>query len=175
MNPVNRRFAAPLTAVDTDTTVTGEAGGIGSGGTRVEAVKRIVADDPYLVGHYPELTIYPGVFTIESVHQTVRNWAARQHGESTAVELAAIASVSFAAPLYPGDTMTIGCDLTPMDTPSTPSTASTASIPSTPSTLRVKARCHRADGALAARMTLVVRLRTPHPGGAEGEAGHVPA
>ncbi|MFJ1747317.1 3-hydroxyacyl-ACP dehydratase FabZ family protein [Streptomyces sp. NPDC088116] len=132
---MNRRFAAPLAAVDSVD---------GAAGTRIEAVKRIVADDPYLVGHYPDFTIYPGVFTIESVHQAVRQWAAERHGPATAVELTAITSVSFAAPLLPGDTMSIGCDVTALDTPST---------------VRVKARCHRADGVLAARMTLELRIR----------------
>ena len=27
--------------------------------------------DPYLQGHFPEVTIYPGVFLIESLHQAV--------------------------------------------------------------------------------------------------------
>ncbi|MFE4534366.1 3-hydroxyacyl-ACP dehydratase FabZ family protein [Streptomyces scopuliridis] len=134
---MSRRFAAPLDAVDT---VDGAAR---AGGTRIEAVKRIVAGDPYLGGHYPDFTIYPGVFTIESVHQAVRRWAAERYGPGTAVELTSITSVSFAAPLLPGDTMSIGCDVTGQDDPST---------------VRVKARCHRADGALAARMTLGLRI-----------------
>lgn len=131
---MSRRFAAPLAAVDSVDS---------AAGTRIEAVKRIVSDDPYLVGHYPDFTIYPGVFTIESVHQAVRQWAAERHGPGTAVELTTITSVSFAAPLLPGDTMSIGCDVTDLDAPST---------------VRVKARCHRADGVLAGRMTLELRI-----------------
>lgn len=135
---MSRRFAAPLTAVDTvDITDT-------PAGSRVEAVKRIVADDPYLAGHYPDFTIYPGVFSLESVHQAIRHWATRRHGPGTVAELTAVTSISFAAPLLPGDTLRIGCDLTERD--------------GTPRTVRAKVRCHRADGALSARMTLELRI-----------------
>ncbi|MFF4480816.1 3-hydroxyacyl-ACP dehydratase FabZ family protein [Streptomyces melanosporofaciens] len=135
---MSRRFAAPLTAVDTvDIADT-------PGGARVEAVKRIAGEDPYLVGHYPDFTIYPGVFTLESVHQAIRHWATERHGPGAVAELAAITSISFAAPLLPGDTLRIGCDLTTRD--------------DTPATARAKVRCHRGDGALSARMTLELRI-----------------
>ncbi|MFD5389574.1 3-hydroxyacyl-ACP dehydratase FabZ family protein [Streptomyces sp. NPDC127074] len=135
---MSRRFAAPLTAVDTVDIADTLAG------ARVEAVKRIAAEDPYLVGHYPDFTIYPGVFTLESVHQAIRHWATERHGPGAVAELAAITSISFAAPLLPGDTLRIGCDLTTRD--------------DTPATVRAKVRCHRGDGALSARMTLELRI-----------------
>ncbi|MBL1118502.1 hypothetical protein JK364_39975 [Streptomyces sp. 110] len=135
---MSRRFAAPLTAVDTVDIVDAPAG------ARVEAVKRIAGDDPYLGGHYPDFTIYPGVFTLESVHQAIRHWATERHGPGAVAELAAITSISFAAPLLPGDTLRIGCDLTTRD--------------DTPTAVRAKVRCHRGDGALSARMTLELRI-----------------
>ncbi len=135
---MSRRFAAPLTAVDTVDIADTAAG------ARVEAVKRIAGEDPYLVGHYPDFTIYPGVFTLESVHQAIRHWATERHGPGAVAELAAITSISFAAPLLPGDTLRIGCDLTERD--------------DTPTTVRAKVRCHRGDGALSARMTLELRI-----------------
>lgn len=138
---MSRRFAAPLTAVDTvDITET-------PAGSRVEAVKRIVADDPYLAGHYPDFTIYPGVFSLESVHQTIRHWAVRRHGPGTVAELTAVTSISFAAPLLPGDTLRIGCDLTEQD--------------GAPRAVRAKVRCHRGDGALSARMNLELCVDRP--------------
>ncbi|ATL88320.1 hypothetical protein DNK48_02210 [Streptomyces malaysiensis subsp. malaysiensis] len=135
---MSRRFAAPLTAVDTVDIADTPAG------TRVEAVKRITGDEPYLVGHYPDFTIYPGVFTLESVHQTIRHWATERHGPGALAELATITSISFAAPLLPGDTLRIGCELTERD--------------DAPAAVRAKVRCHRGDGALSARMTLELRI-----------------
>ncbi|MFF4794822.1 3-hydroxyacyl-ACP dehydratase FabZ family protein [Streptomyces sp. NPDC001276] len=135
---MSRSFAAPLAAVDTVDVADTPVGG------RVEAVKRIVAGDPYLAGHYPDFTIYPGVFTLESVQQAIRYWAARRHGPGTVAELTAITSISFAAPLLPGDTLRIGCDLSEHD--------------DTPGAVRAKVRCHRGDGALSARMTLELRI-----------------
>ncbi|PWI06372.1 hypothetical protein DIZ27_34020 [Streptomyces sp. NWU339] len=138
---MSRPFAAPLIAVDT-VDITDLADTLEGG--RVEAVKRIVADDPYLAGHYPDFTIYPGVFTLESAHQAIRHWATQRHGPGTVAELTAITSISFAAPLLPGDTVRIGCDLTEQG--------------GTPLAVRAKVRCHRADGALSARMTLELRI-----------------
>lgn len=133
---MSRRFAAPLTAVDRVGTCTA---------TRVEAVKEIVADDPYLVGHYPDFTIYPGVFTLESVHQAVRLWAREHRGGHATADLVRIDSLSFAAPLLPGDTVHVGCDVTEDG--------------DDPHLVRVRARCTRKDGTLAARATLGLRLR----------------
>ncbi|MFD8588244.1 3-hydroxyacyl-ACP dehydratase FabZ family protein [Streptomyces sp. NPDC059637] len=153
---MSRRFAAPLTAVDRVGTCTA---------TRVEAVKEIVADDPYLAGHYPDFTIYPGVFTLESVHQAVRLWAREHRGGHATADLVRIDSLSFAAPLLPGDTLHIGCDV--------------AGDADDPHLVRVRARCTRGDGTLAARATLGLRIReegdpAPAPG-AVPAAGTAPA
>lgn len=131
---MKREFAAPLCAVDT----VGEAGA-----DRIEGVKEIVTADPYLIGHYPDFTIYPGVFTVESVHQLVRRWAVTRHGDRTRAELVSIDSVAFLAPLLPGDTLRMSCQVTEE---------------SETSTVRVKARCTRSDGALTGRMKLGLRI-----------------
>jgi 3-hydroxyacyl-[acyl-carrier-protein] dehydratase len=148
---VNRTHAAPLTAVDRVEPV--------PGGVRAE--KRVVATDPYLAGHYPDFTIYPGVFTIESVHQAVRAMVAAEHGEGVRAEIAAIASVRLNAPLLPGDVLTVRADR----------------VPSPDEDLvRVKAVCRRADDVVAARMTLDVRVTSDVPTAADGLAtAEVPA
>jgi 3-hydroxyacyl-[acyl-carrier-protein] dehydratase len=126
-------YASPLSAVDKTET--------GADGT-VTAIKDIVADDPYLAGHYPHFTIYPGVFTIETVLQAAR--AALEVDGATA-HLVGITSVHFKAPLLPGDRLT--ADLT-MD-------RSTEA----PSIVRVRAKCRRADGQSCGRVTLALRVR----------------
>jgi 3-hydroxyacyl-[acyl-carrier-protein] dehydratase len=127
-----RRFAAPLSAVDKLE--------IGADDT-VTAIKDIVADDPYLAGHYPHFTIYPGVFSIETVYQAARE--ALQRDGATA-ELAGIVSVHFKAPLLPGDRLTAELTFRPS--------------PEDPSIVRVKAKCVRADGQTSGRITLAMRV-----------------
>ena len=58
--------AAPLRALDSVAAELELRGGL-----RVRATKRVTVTDPYLGGHFPELTVYPGVFTLESVGQAV--------------------------------------------------------------------------------------------------------
>lgn len=125
-----RTFAAPLSAVD----------GVERGEGTVTAVKDIVATDPYLAGHYPHFTIYPGVFSIETVYQAARAELERDGAEA---ELTGIHSVHFKAPLLPGDRLT----------------AELVFRWTTEDTVRVKARCHRADGESSGRVTLDLRVR----------------
>lgn len=134
---MSRTFAAPLQAIDRVESVSCSG---------VEAVKEIVSTDPYLCGHYPRFTIYPGIFTIESVHQAVRRMVALAHGEDAVAEIVSIVSVRFTAPLLPGDVLWVSCVGVPAKSTDTDA-------------IRVKATCHRFDGAVAATMTLVLRVR----------------
>jgi 3-hydroxyacyl-[acyl-carrier-protein] dehydratase len=71
--------------------------------------KRIVADDPYLRGHFPSLTVYPGVFVIESVQQMVELYL---DGALGGLELAEIASVRFSRPAQVGDELVFRTSVT---------------------------------------------------------------
>src|SRR4051812_8732195 len=51
-----RPFAAPLRAVDRVELLTLD------GGLRLRASKRVTAEDPYMAGHFPGLTMLPAVF-----------------------------------------------------------------------------------------------------------------
>lgn len=77
--------------------------------TELRAYKRITAEDAYLEGHYPDFTIYPGVFIIDSVRQAVAVLVERTHGEGADVELVAVKSVRFTAPLLPGHELSMSC------------------------------------------------------------------
>src|SRR5829696_3828374 len=88
--------ATPLTAID-ELEV--------RSATEAVATKRILATDPYLGGHYPELPIYPGVFVIESVRQATDALVRKSRGEAWTAKLASVASVRLLAPLLPGDTL----------------------------------------------------------------------
>lgn len=131
---MRRSFAAPLDAVDQVEPTTGG----------IVVTKRIVATDPYLEGHYPGFPIYPGVFTVETVYQAARQAVEQQRGPGTRVELAAVRSVRFRAPLLPGDTLTAGCQL--------------RDDPADSARIRVVADCRRADGAATAKVTIELRV-----------------
>ncbi|MCU1681792.1 MAG: hypothetical protein JWQ81_2531 [Amycolatopsis sp.] len=101
--------------------------------TEIFATKLVRADDPYLVGHYPGFTIYPGVFIIESVTQAVRS--------EFDADLTTITSVRFTTSLVPGDTLRVHCEY-----------VRDGEI------LMVRAECHNGDGVRAAQMRLVFRV-----------------
>lgn len=98
---------------------------------QVTARKTVRATDPYLAGHFPELTVYPGVFTLETICQAVGAAIVEP------IALRRVRSVRFLAPLLDGDTMTVAATITPVD-----------------GEFDVTARCTRADGVLVARARL---------------------
>jgi 3-hydroxyacyl-[acyl-carrier-protein] dehydratase len=121
-------FATPLLAVD-DITVTR------TDGSRLCATKRIDTNDVHMRAHFPSLTIFPGVFIVESVRQAVA--LALPAFGAGAVDVSAVRSARFLAPLLAGDTMTL--DVT---------------VRARAETLEVRAECTRGDGVTAARLRL---------------------
>jgi 3-hydroxymyristoyl/3-hydroxydecanoyl-(acyl carrier protein) dehydratase len=90
--------AAPLEAVDDE---------VSADGSTVAAGKEVRADDPYLAGHYPEFTVYPGVFTVESAVQAVERYLAGRGGDDLAMRLTELPRVRFRRPVLPGATLRI--------------------------------------------------------------------
>lgn len=94
--------AIPLRAVDEVRTLSP---------TEVVVTKRIVADDPYLSGHYPGQPIYPGVFVVETARQALElliagaSSAPRSRTELPSVALTGIPRLRLLGPLVPGDTL----------------------------------------------------------------------
>lgn len=136
------RRARPLEAVD--------GYELGSDGETIIVRKQISAADPYLEGHYPDFTIYPGVFSIETVVQAVRLLVRHTRGDATEADLEAIRSVRFSAPLLPGDTLTAQCRCTLTEG----------------GMLRVRANCANQRGERTATVTADFRLLTVEDGDA---------
>jgi 3-hydroxyacyl-[acyl-carrier-protein] dehydratase len=130
-----RGRAAPLQAIDSARR--GSA-------TEIHAEKAVAASDPYLAGHYPDFTIYPGVFTLESVIQAVRaqRYGTEQHPRQA--ELGRVRSMRLTAPLRPGDVLSIDCRL--------------SELPGGEA-LRVDGHCRQQDGITVARFALEFDLQ----------------
>jgi 3-hydroxyacyl-[acyl-carrier-protein] dehydratase len=96
-------FAAPLLAVEEMEVA--EA----SGGLLITARKTVRPHDAYMPGHFPDLTIFPGVFLIECLVQAV-TLALTERGLSGA-RLGELRSLRFVAPLLGGDVLTLRANI----------------------------------------------------------------
>lgn len=141
---VYRAAAAPLPATDWVEVESGPRGGLSA-----RAGKKVDPGDDYLVGHFPELTIYPGVFTLETVRQAVIAAAGPCAGRLP--ELYRLHSVRFLAPLLAGDALTVEVTIGPV-----------AEDPDTrDQSFDVTAACRRDDGVVAAKVKARYRWGAP--------------
>jgi 3-hydroxyacyl-[acyl-carrier-protein] dehydratase len=73
------------------------------------AISKALEDsDPIFKGHYPNAPIYPGVLLIEAAIQAVRHFCVKQNVE---VRLSQLDRSRFLAPVFPGDTYVVSCEL----------------------------------------------------------------
>jgi 3-hydroxyacyl-[acyl-carrier-protein] dehydratase len=128
-------FAAPLRAVDRVEVLADGAGGP----TTLRAVKTVRATDPYLGGHFPDLTMLPGVFLIEGVRQAVAAVLGPRDGAYP--EVRELRSARFLLPMLGGEEITSEIELTGTDTAED---------------VEAVVRCRRGDGRPVA--TLALRL-----------------
>ena len=126
---VQLRYAAPLDAIAHGLRVTPV-----DGGRELNLCVPVDAAESYLAGHYPGFRILPGVFVIECVRQAV----SAAFGDGTPIRLRQLSSVRFLAPLLPGDELRLEISARP-----DPATAA----------IMVRARCLRADGAVATKLS----------------------
>lgn len=124
-----KNFAAPLCALD-HLEVHENEGNLTFRGTKI-----IAADDPYMAAHFPDFTIFPGVFILEALRQGVIAALGECHG--ILPEIRTVRSLHFSAPLLPGDEMILDA---------------TMERASGQDSFEAVATCRRKDGTAAARL-----------------------
>ena len=72
-----------------------------------EVTFTVSPDEPVFAGHYPGFPIFPGMCVVELVHRAALETAPAEAGELT---MAAMESVRFVAPVFPGDRLTVTVD-----------------------------------------------------------------
>lgn len=104
----------------------------------MRASREVDRDAPYMQGHFPGFTIYPGVFVLETVTQAV----AAGVGGADGLHVRTVRSMRFMAPLLVGDRLDVYVTVTPGEPPGA---------------FEVDASCRRGDGASCARIKLIVQ------------------
>lgn len=98
-----RAYAMPLLAID-------QVLELHDG--RIHTVKAITGNEAYFQGHYPGNPIYPGVFTLEAIHQAVRHYVSEHFVTCKRACLVQIQSLHLLSPLRPGDRLEVICQCT---------------------------------------------------------------
>jgi 3-hydroxyacyl-[acyl-carrier-protein] dehydratase len=131
---VNQAYAMPLRAVDqVQVTRDGEQ-------LSITATKEITVDDPYLAAHFPDRTVYPGVFIVETLRQAVV--AALGERDGVLPEIVAVHTLRLVGAVHPGDRLCLAATVHPSETDGA---------------IRVEAHCRRPDDYAVARMVLEFR------------------
>nr|BFE59205.1 hypothetical protein GCM10020063_037310 [Dactylosporangium thailandense] len=136
--------AAPLRAADRIDVIAGDLRR--DDVLTVRAAKLVDPSDPYLPGHFPGLTLFPGVFLLETLRQTVVGVLGEDRGALP--ELIRLRSLRCLAPLRAGEWFTLTCTLTRHDDGH-----------------RADGRFERGDGVRAA----TVRADYGYPGGGRAD------
>lgn len=96
---------------------------------------------PYLIGHFPGVPIFPGVFVIDALRAAMV--AAFGQTDLGTPEIAALRSTRFFAPFIPGNTLIID--------------ATVGAVSPQTHCFEVDARCLDSEGTLAARLKVAFR------------------
>jgi 3-hydroxymyristoyl/3-hydroxydecanoyl-(acyl carrier protein) dehydratase len=148
-------WATPLRGLDTTSPPESDAG------VRVlRGTKRVSVTDPYLGGHFPGLTLYPGLFLLETLRELV---TADHEGPTAPPVLRSVRSLRCLALLLGGEEFTVRAKVRTAD----PAGG-----------ISVRAEFHRADGVRAASANVTFGPeggRTPAPEPTEDEQAHVDA
>jgi 3-hydroxyacyl-[acyl-carrier-protein] dehydratase len=131
---VSLGYAAPLDAVDKIHWSEQD------GEVHIQVEKEIRVTDPYQAAHFPDRTVYPGVFIVETVRQAVI--AALGERDGVLPELSAVHALRFLGGMHPGERLCVAVTVSPVDKDGA---------------YLVDARCLRNDDSKVARLSLEFR------------------
>jgi 3-hydroxyacyl-[acyl-carrier-protein] dehydratase len=80
-------------------------------GRKVTAIKNVTFNEPYFLGHFPDLPIMPGVLQIEAMAQTACLAYMRPGDQQMDFFIAAVQDAKFRRPVVPGDTLTLHAEV----------------------------------------------------------------
>ncbi len=78
--------------------------------TSIRALKNVTANEPFFMGHFPQMAVMPGVLQIEAMAQAAGLILALDAGFNAETEIAYLAGVDnakFKRPVTPGDQLVI--------------------------------------------------------------------
>lgn len=78
--------------------------------TSVRALKNVTANEPFFIGHFPQMAVMPGVLQVEAMAQTAGLILALDDGFDAKTQIAFLAGVDnakFKRPVTPGDQLII--------------------------------------------------------------------
>lgn len=101
-------YAAPLRAVDSLSRREHD------GELHLQVEKEIRLADPYQADHFPDRTVYPGVFIVETIRQAVI--AALGERDGLLPDLSAVHSLRFLGGMHPGERLCVEVTIRPADT-----------------------------------------------------------
>jgi len=81
---------------------------------KIRAIKNVTINEPYFIGHFPEIPVMPGVLIVEAMAQAGGILAIKSGNLSLkdkVVYFAGIDKCKFRKPVFPGDTLVLEAEI----------------------------------------------------------------
>lgn len=81
---------------------------------RIKAIKNVTINEPYFIGHFPDIPVMPGVLIVEAMAQAGGILAIKSGNlslDNKVVYFAGIEKCKFRNPVFPGDTLILEAEI----------------------------------------------------------------
>ncbi len=81
---------------------------------KIRAIKNVTYNEPYFIGHFPDIPVMPGVLIVEAMAQAGGILAIKSGNlslENKVVYFAGIEKCKFRRPVFPGDTLILEAEI----------------------------------------------------------------